>query len=297
MFKQSLTKKKKAWIKLDISEDFFSFLKKIIKKNFWAESHRQDKEVREQRGPEQTWITAETWPASGNYSKQYLSLFDLFDQVLFGLVGSLQLHCEVVHHPLCLFPLQLHPLSQLDLLLQRLLLINQLTRDLNTHTQTQILNLHSCQRCPLTSQRISIFIKLHKSRWQNIWDQRQLRLMGVFSAINSSLGSVPLPAVCWRGPAVFAPPAPSPAGTPPAPPPSARCPRAASAVGSALPQPVWRPAGRQPAGNTHRVIVDVQFYDKHEAEFGSSCAAADMTKWLTLERKTAKDCPSLVCGK
>lgn len=99
--------------------------------------------------------------------------------------------------------------------------------------------------------------------------QRQLRLMGVFSAINPSLGSVPLPAACWRGPAVSAPPAPSPAGTPPAPPPSARCPRAASAAGSAPLQPVRRPAGPQPAGNTHRITVDVQFYDKHEAEFGS----------------------------
>lgn len=61
---------------------------------------------------------------------QYLSLFELFRQVFFGLVGAVQLHVEVVHCPLRLFTLQLYPLSQLDLLLQCPLLINQLTRHL-----------------------------------------------------------------------------------------------------------------------------------------------------------------------
>lgn len=66
----------------------------------------------------------------------YLSLFDLFGQVIFGLVGALQLHVEVFHRPLRLLTLQLDPLSQLDLVLQRPLLINQLTRHLHTHTNT-----------------------------------------------------------------------------------------------------------------------------------------------------------------
>ncbi len=68
--------------------------------------------------------------------KQYLKLFDLFDQVVSGLVAGLQLHVEVIHPPLRLLALQLYPLSQLDLLFQCPLLINELTRDLHTCKHT-----------------------------------------------------------------------------------------------------------------------------------------------------------------
>lgn len=97
---------------------------------------------------------SDTHPTSRGRLKQYLSLFDLLGQVLFGLVGGVQLHLEVVHHPLRLLALQLYPLSQLDLLLQCLLLVDQLTRDLHTHAW--ILNI--CQRFKSAQTKPSRYI-------------------------------------------------------------------------------------------------------------------------------------------
>lgn len=65
----------------------------------------------------------------------YLGHFELLTELVAALVAGVQFHAKVLQAALSLFTLQLQPLSELDLLLQRALLIHQLPRHLTERAQ------------------------------------------------------------------------------------------------------------------------------------------------------------------